>query len=48
MRFHLSRNGTYVGEVRVTEVLAGQSTAVWVMIKPGMRVEIGDTAATRL
>jgi len=48
MRFHLSRDGTYVGEVRVTEVLSGRCIAAIVFIRPGMRIEIGDSAATRL
>jgi len=48
MRFHISRNGTYVGEVRVDYVYPKSCSASFVMLKDGMNIQAGDSAATRL
>jgi len=48
MRFHISRNGSYVGEVRVDVVYPKSCSASFVLLKPGMNIQVGDTAATRL
>jgi len=48
MRFHISRNGSYVGEVRVDYVYPKACSASFVTIKPGMNIQAGDTACTRL
>jgi len=46
MRFILSRDGKYVGEVQVDSVYPKISSAAFVT--PNMAPEVGDEAATRL
>jgi len=48
MRFHVSRDGSYVGEVRVDSVSSKSCSASFVLLKPGMKIQVGDTAATRI
>jgi len=48
MRFHISRNGTYVGEVRVGHANRRSCRAGFIVLKPGMNIRVGDTACTRL
>jgi len=48
MRFHISRQDSYVGEVRVDYVYPKSCSASFVLLKPGMSIEAGDSAATRL
>jgi hypothetical protein len=52
MRFFIARGLTgdsaYVGEVMVIEVRPDQCIAVILTLKPGMNIQVGDYAATRL
>jgi archaellum component FlaC len=48
MRFYVSRKGSYVGEVEVDSVYPKSSSASYVRLKPGMSIQVGDTATTRL
>jgi cell division protein FtsB len=48
MRFFISRNGSYVGEVQVDYVYPKSCSASYVRLKPGMSFQVGDTATTRL
>ena len=48
MRFYISRHGAYVGEVMVFRVRVNECTATIVRLKPGMSIQVGDAAVTRL
>jgi hypothetical protein len=48
MRFYISRNGSYVGEVQVDYVYPKSCSASYVRLKPEMSIQVGDTATTRL
>jgi uncharacterized protein YoxC len=48
MRFYISRSGSYVGEVQVDGVNPKSCSASYVRLKPGMEMQVGDAAVTRL
>lgn len=48
MRFHVSRDGSYVGEVQVDYVYPKACSASFVTQKPGAAFQAGDNANTRL
>jgi len=48
MRLYISRDDSYVGEVRVDVVYRKWCASSFVLLKPGMNIQVGDTAVTRL
>jgi hypothetical protein len=48
MRFYVHRSGSYVGEVQVDYVYPKSCSASYVRLKPGMSIQVGDAAVTRL